>query len=132
MQDGYEPDPDKRVLTVKKANYGRSGGEIQMTWRVGVFEADHPPDGLDRLAMGAKAERVFLKLLRTFTEQGRRVNHAGGPTYAPKVFSAHPDSEGMTKVALKGAMETLLSRGAICIGEDGPASKRRQFLEAAK
>lgn len=31
IQDGYEPDPDTRVLTTKKLNSGRIGGEIGMT-----------------------------------------------------------------------------------------------------
>lgn len=86
---------------------------------------------IDRLAIGAKAERVFLALLRAFAEQGRKVNHAGGPTYAPKIFAMNPKAEGVTKAALKVAMEGLLSRGTIRIGEEGPASKRRQFLEVA-
>ncbi|MFN4158605.1 MAG: AAA family ATPase [Gemmobacter sp.] len=131
VQDAYEPDPDARVLATKKANYGRTGGEIAIRWQAGVFRAEEAPSGLDKLAVGAKAERVFLDLLRAFTEQGRKVNHASGPTYAPKVFSLHPKAEGMTKAAFKGAMEALLLRGAIRIAEDGPPSKRRQFLEAS-
>lgn len=60
------------------------------------------------------------------------MNHAGGPTYAPKVIAEHPDSEGTTKRALKAAMESLLSTGRIRVVEDGPASKRRSFLELAE
>jgi len=131
IQEGYEPDPDARILATKKANYGAVGGEIAMKWQAGVFVAEASPTGLDRMAVGAKAERVFLALLRSFAEQGRKVNHAGGPTYAPKVFAANPKAEGVTKAALKGAMEALLSRGTIRIGEAGPPSTRRQFLEAA-
>ena len=131
IQEGYEPDPDARMLATKKANYGAVGGEIAMRWQAGVFVAEASPTGLDRMAVGAKAERVFLALLRSFAEQGRKVNHAGGPTYAPKVFAANPKAEGVTKAALKGAMEALLSRGTIRIGEAGPPSTRRQFLEAA-
>ena len=131
IQEGYEPDPDARMLATKKANYGAVGGEIAMRWQAGVFVAEAIPTELDRKAVGAKAERVFLTLLRAFAEQGRRVNHAGGPTFAPRVFAANPMAEGVTKAALKGAMETLLSRGTIRIGEEGPPSKRRQFLEAA-
>lgn len=129
VQDNFEHDPNARLLFTKKANYGPVGGEIAMTWQHGVFVAEATRTGLDRMAIGAKAERVFLALLRTFAEQGRKVNHAGGPTYAPKVFAAHLKAEGITKPALKSAMESLLSRGTIRIAEDGPPSKRRQFLE---
>lgn len=66
--------PGARVLTTKKANYGGIGGEIGMTWRNGVFLADKAETGLDRMAKGAKAERVFLKLLRLFDAQGRYVS----------------------------------------------------------
>lgn len=132
IQDGYEPDPDKRVMSTKKANYGRIGGEINMTWREGVFVPDEQPTGLDALAVNAKAERVFLTLLGKLTEQGRRVNAAGGQAYAPKVFSDHPDNEGVTKRAFKAAMERLLSAGKLRVAEDGPPSKRRTHLEVTE
>lgn len=129
VHDGFEADPDARVLRTMKANYGRTGGEISLRWQRGVFMADELETGLDRKASGAKAERIFLGLLRTFTEQGRRVNHAGGANYAPKVFAAHPKAEGMTKATLKGAMEALLERGAVTIGKDGPPSRMVTFLQ---
>lgn len=129
---GDEDNPDARVLRTMKANYGPKGGELRITWQNGVFVADALEGSLDRMARNARAERVFLSLLRAFAEQGRKVNHAGGPTYAPNVFAAHPDREGMTKSALKSAMDALLSRGAIRIAEDGPASKRRQYLEVCE
>ena len=131
VQDGYEPDPDARLLTVKKANYGRIGAEVAVRWTGGVFVAPQTESGLDRTCAGMKAERVFLKLLRELTEQGRRVNHAGGQTYAPNVFASHPESEGVTKRAFKAAMETLLAGGQIRAQEEGPPSRRRQFIEVA-
>jgi RecA-family ATPase len=128
IQDGYEANPDARVLRSMKANYSRTGLEIALTWSNGVFVADAPMTGLDRMAASAKAERVFLKLLREFTDQGRQVNHAGGPTYAPNLFANHPQGEGCTKKALKAAMDGLLTAGKIRIAFDGPPSKRRSFL----
>lgn len=127
-QDGYEPDPDKRMLSTKKANYGRVGGEIGMTWQQGVFVVDEAETQLERLATGAKAERVFLKLLRQFTEQGRRVNSAGGPNYAPKVFAENPHAEGCTKRTLMTAMEALLTSEKIAVEKEGPQSRRVSYL----
>lgn len=132
VQDGYEQNPDARVLRTMKSNYSGIGGEIALTWQNGVFVADAPVTGLDRMAASAKAERVFLALLRMFAEQGRTVNHAGSASYAPKVFAEHPKSEGMTKRALKAAMDTLLIAGKIRIVESGPPSKRRSHLEMAE
>ncbi|WP_333830195.1 AAA family ATPase [Pararhodobacter sp.] len=126
--EGYEADPDARVLKTMKSNYGPTGGEIPLRWQAGVFVAHAQETGLDRMAGNAKAERVFLKLLRQTIEQGRRVNHAGGPTHAGKVFALLPDAEGVNKRAFGRAMDSLLAAGKIVIGEDGPRSKRRQFL----
>lgn len=131
IQDGYEPDTRKRVLSIKKQNYGETGTEIGMTWEDGVFVADRAETSLDRMSANAKAERVFLKLLRIFTEQGRRVNHAGGTTYAPKLFGEHPDNESLTKRAFKTAMESLLAAGRVKIETDGPASRRVSYLVEA-
>lgn len=131
-QDGYESDPDKRVLTTKKANYGRVWGEINMTWREGVFVPDSAPQGLDAMAANAKAERVFLKLLAAFTAQGRRVNATAGAQYAPKVFAEHPQAEGMTKRALRPAMEALLASGRLVVETEGPPSRRVSYLAEAR
>lgn len=127
-EGGYEPDPDRRKLTTKKANYGRVGGEILMRWVNGVFVPEAQPEGLDALAMNAKAERVFLKLLRQFTAEGRRVNHAGSGSYAPKQFSEHPDREGVGKKPFAAAMNALLARGVIKVAEEGPPSRRTKYL----
>ncbi len=67
------------------------------------------------MAAGAKAERVFLKLLPTYTSQGRRVNASGGTHYAPKVFAEHPEAEGVTKRAFRTAMESLLAGGTVAV-----------------
>ncbi|WP_373486907.1 AAA family ATPase [Blastomonas sp.] len=128
---GYEMDPDRRVLTTMKANYGRVGGETHMKWTNGVFVAEVAAQGLDAMAAGAKAQRVFMKLLATFTAQGRQVNHVSGGSFAPKVFSEHPDNEGMTKRALKAAMEGLLASDKIRIEKDGPASRQRSYIVEA-
>ncbi|WP_297780038.1 AAA family ATPase [uncultured Roseovarius sp.] len=130
--DGYEADPDARILRTMKANYSRTGGEISLRWQGGVFVAQAPETGLDRMAATAKAERVFLKLLKQAQDQGRKVNHAGGQTHAPKVFATNPQAEGITKRNFGQAMEKLLAAGKIRIAEYGPPSKRRQFLEVAE
>lgn len=129
--NGFEPDPDARVLSTKKANYGRTGGEINLKWEAGVFVAEAQPTGIDGLAAEAKAERVFLTLLNAYTAQGRRVNASGGKTYAPKEFAEHPDSEGVTKRAFKAAMDRLLADGRVRIRQEGPPSRRVTFLGVA-
>jgi RecA-family ATPase len=107
-----------------KANYGQVGGEIGLMWQRAVFVPDEPVTGLDRMAGNAKAERVFLKLIEEFTAQGRPVNPAAGPNYAPKLFAAHHKAEGVTKRALQAAMEALLSNGTLTVVSEGPPSRR--------
>jgi RecA-family ATPase len=126
--NGFEPDMDVRVLSTKKANYGRAGGEINLKWQAGVFVAEVQPMGLDAVAAGAKAERVFLKLLDAMTAQGRYVSANPGPTYAPTRFTGHPEAEGCTKRAFKNAMEALLGRGEIVTGSHGSGAKARSHL----
>lgn len=128
MQGTFEQDPDARVLRTMKSNYGRTGGEIGLMWRDGVFVAKPQETGLDRMANNAKAERVFIKLLRAFSEQGRRVSDSGGSNYAPRAFAEHPESEGVTKAALRSAMDALFAKGKIRPHETGPPSKRRRHI----
>ena len=78
ISEGYEANPNARVLRNMKANYGPKGGEIGATWREGVFVPDATETGIDRVAGNAKAERVFLAFLRLHSAQGRKVNPSGG------------------------------------------------------
>jgi RecA-family ATPase len=125
---GGEADPDKRILSVKKANYGRTGQEYSLTWRAGVFVPDGQTTGLDRMAANAKADRVFLDLLRKRETQQRPVNDKGATTYAPTVFATMDGNEGMTKAAFRAAMERLLDAGKIKVEVSGPPSKQRSKL----
>ena len=121
-------DERKRVLRTMKANYSATGGEIHMMWRGGVFIAEGKPTSTDRMAMSAKAHRVFLELLDECRSRGMRLNPYSGTNYAPKVFSEHPKSEGIRKGMFVTAMRSLLSDGTIEIVESGPASKRTSQL----
>ena len=127
--DGYEADTDARELEVMKANYGKTGLVLPLRWQAGAFVADIRVEGaLDRMAASAKAERVFLKLLRQYASEGRYVS-INGPTSAPKEFSTHPAAEGCRKIALKAAMDSLLHKGKVRIGKHGTGAKERNHIE---
>ncbi len=117
IQGEEEPNPDARILATMKANYGPTGQEIALTWREGVFVPDEAETGLDRMAKHSRAMRKFMELLRLFTEQGRDVNSRAGRYYAPTIFAAHPEAEGVTRGAFADAMERLFGQGAICDAE---------------
>lgn len=123
-----DENPDARVLTSMKSNYGRTGDKINLKWLDGRFAVDVVPTGLDAMAVESKAKRVFLKLLRCHIEQGRRVNANSGPMYAPTVFVKHPENEGINKNAFRDAMERLLHEGKIRVDTIGPPSRRTSHL----
>jgi RecA-family ATPase len=124
----YEPNPDARVLTTMKANYGRTGGEVMLTWRDGVFVSEAKPQGFEALAAQVKGERVFLALLDEYKAQGRYVSAQPGPTYAPAQFAKHPGREGCTKAAFVTAMNVLFNRGDIVMAEHGKGAKARSHI----
>jgi RecA-family ATPase len=72
--EDHETDPDLRVPRTMKANYGRIGGELGLRWQDGAFVPLSSENGLDRMAATAKAECVFMKLLREFSQEGRTLS----------------------------------------------------------
>lgn len=126
----HEADPDLRVLRTMKANYGRIGGELGVRWKDGVFVPLSPENGLDRMAATAKAERVFLKLLREFSQEGRTLSDKVSSAYAPALFAKSGRAEGCTKRQLAAAMEGLFVAGKIKMIEGGsPARPTRSMCE---
>lgn len=124
-------DADVREIEVMKCNYGRIGATLRMRWLDGVFIFEEAKGAKDSSEAIAKADRVFLKLLRIFHANEQRVNSAGSNTYAPKVFAAHPESEGVTKPAFKHAMDRALARGTAGVEITGPPSRRVRYLVPA-
>jgi hypothetical protein len=86
---------------------------------------------LDDPARAAKAEEVFLALLRRFTAQNQRVHPDVRDGYAPSKFAAHPDAQGLTSRAFSRAMGRLLMAGKIKICTEGPRGDRWRFLALA-
>ena len=127
--DGYEADPDARVLTTMKANYGPTGAEVALRWKAGVFTTEGTLPGIGE---GVRAERVFLRLLRAVERQGRTVSPNRSSSYAPTVFATMPEAEGIKKTTFVTAMESLLSQGRIEVVTEGPASKRRTHLKTVE
>jgi len=125
--DGSEPDPDLRVLTTKKANYGPVDSTITLRWDAGIFRPDHVgTSSLDRIARDQQIETRFLELLRDFDNQGRHVNPFSGPNYAPTAFSSADPTIG--KRQFKTAMERLFTTGRIEVIEVGPSSRRTKRI----
>jgi RecA-family ATPase len=126
--DGTEPNKNLRTLEGKKSNYSEAGGKITLEWKNGLFIPVQGETGLDKMAAEAKADDVFLVLLKRVNAQGRKVSASKGPTYAPAVFAAEPDNQDIVSKIFDAAMRRLLNIGHIRIETSGPPSKRRSAL----
>ncbi len=121
--EGGEPDPDLRILTTKKANYGPADTSIVLRWDAGIFRPDVVTIGtIDRIARDQSVEARFLELLRIFDLQGRHVNHAGGPNYAPKAFAA-ADGGVIGRRQFRAAQDRLFAAGKLRVELVGPPSR---------
>jgi RecA-family ATPase len=130
-KDGAPLEGDRRTLTVMKIQYAREGAVFRLNRVDGRFVYEGKDGGgapYDRAAAAAKAEAVFLRLLQSFDDQGRRVSTSKGANYAPAVFAAEDDAENLTKPALARAMSKLLKEKRIHIEIVGPPSRQREQL----
>jgi RecA-family ATPase len=125
VEEKQEPDPDLRRLSNKKANYGRTGGDLLVRWSDGMFVPEGGGGGsvLDAMASSAKARRVFLELLDQYTIEGRNVNARAGMNYAPSAFAKDPRNERVSRAAFVQAMGDLFRSGAIRNESYGPPSR---------
>ncbi len=130
--DGKPLEPELRTLTVMKVQWAQEGTVFRLRRRDGAFAYESREGGAntphDRAAATAKAERVFLALLQTYEEQGRRVSSNAGSNYAPSVFAGDEEADGVTNKAFARAMSKLFKANRIHIEQSGPPSKRRAKL----
>ncbi len=127
-----DADPDARVLTTMKANFGPKGGKIALRWDRGRFVSD---DGTQtnpaRAVLDKRADGIFLGLLSKLTRQGQSLSPSPSQLYAPTVMVKHPDAKGVSKKDLTGALQRLLDAEKIQIVKEGPPSKQRSRLIVA-
>jgi len=125
---GEDADPDARLLTTKKANYGATGEAIALRWESGTFVLD---DGKPSAAAGILNKRhddAFLRLLSAVNRSGQRVAPTKGVNYAPAILAKRPDAGGATKKQLESAMGRLIAAGEIKVVVEGSPSRQRQRL----
>jgi hypothetical protein len=111
-EDGKELDQSRRVLRTKKANYGANGGEIEMRWQNGCFQAvgSETVAAMDPLWKEKRADRCFIDSLRWHLKNNNPAslaNKAGN--YAPRLFKKEAAVQGVTFTELEGAMTRLLN-----------------------
>jgi RecA-family ATPase len=119
-----------RVLEVKKNNYGPVTESIVLRWKDGVYVPEPGKGTLERLAAEAEIDRLFLKLLRRFTGQGRNVSDKKSPTHAPTLFAEEPDAKEAkaTKKYFADAMTRLFAANKLRVVSIGPPSRTRSRI----
>jgi RecA-family ATPase len=133
-QDGEASDPDLRILKTVKSNYARTGSQIAMRWRQGVFVAEEAdaPAWLDKKASSTLADTVFLSLLATYTARGSYVSEKPGPSYAPTIFAKDEAAKGARKNVLHAAMNRLFAAGKIVNTTVGTGTRAKTIITLAE
>jgi RecA-family ATPase len=114
--DGEQPDNDLRELEFKKNQYGPLGESIVLRYQRGLFLPESGVSNLDRLAREAKADEVFMSLLRRFADQGRNVScKKNAPNFGPSEFAREDDAKKLRikKADLEDAMRRLFAADKI-------------------
>src|SRR5271166_5546261 len=126
---GGDGGDDIRILTTKKANYGRAGDERVLRWRDGVFVL-HGTGRADDLKANAEDEAAFLEILADFARSRRHVSDKKSNAFAPAQFAQHPRAKGLSPTRLNSAMQRLFAAHRIHNETSGPPSKRRERIVA--
>jgi RecA-family ATPase len=128
-EPGEQPDNDLREIEFKKNQYGALAESIPLRWQDGMYL---PIDGatFNRAEQEARADDVFLELLRRFNTENRRVSSSLGPTYAPALFAKEDAAKkaGVSNAGLTAAMRRLFKVGKIHNESHGKSSRQRFHL----
>jgi RecA-family ATPase len=108
--DGEQPDNDLREIEFKKNQYGKISDSIVLRYQAGMY-LPVPGASLDKLAREAKAEEIFLELLRRLTAENRLVSDKKSSAYAPAVFAREDEARkaGITSPDFAEAMRRLFA-----------------------
>jgi RecA-family ATPase len=112
---GEQPDDDLRELVFKKNQYGSLADRIVLRYRDGMFLPVPGLASLDRLAQQARAQEVFLALLKRFTSENRNLSANPGRGYAPSAFAGEDEATkaNLRKADFRDAMRSLFKDGKV-------------------
>jgi DNA polymerase len=127
-EDGI--DTGLRQIKFHKNQYGLPNADCFVRYEAGLFL---PVEGMsmDAAQRAAKAEEVFVTLLRKFTAQKQMVSPNPSSTYAPARFAEHSEAQGISKKEFARAMQRLLDIKTIEIRTWGKPSKPIRYLAVA-
>jgi hypothetical protein len=127
-EDGV--DTDLRTITFHKNQYGPASATCFVRYEGGLFV---PVEGMsmDAAERAAKADEVFVALLKRFTGQHQMVSPKPSAAYAPSRFAEHPEAGGITKKEFAKAMQRLLDAKIIEIRSWGRPGRPSYYLALA-
>ena len=108
-----------------KNNYAQIGRSLQLKWQNGCFIADGENSSFTNQSHQV-VDEIFLKILDDLTLKGIPINANSGPNYAPRIFSEHPQANGISKLAFRRAMHRLRQMGKIESVKDKRSSHIRR------
>ena len=127
--DDGQPERDKRVLKVMKANYGPDGNEFPLRYDKGVFVREGGAGGIFEHIEKRSADTAFLEALDALTKQRRKVNsYPNQSNYAPKMMVGSPEAGNFRRRDLAKAMERLFHAGKIILLDSGSPSRPRLYI----
>jgi RecA-family ATPase len=121
-EDPEQPDDDLRQLHFKKNQYGPVGESVVLRYQNGVFMPVKGVSDIERAAIEAKADDVFILLLKRFTNAGRNVSHKSrSSNYGPAQFAGQSEAKDarLRKADFERAMERLFEADKIHIESYG-------------
>ena len=120
-------DTGLRAIRFHKNQYGPASATCFVRYEGGLFL---PVEGMsmDGAERAAKADEVFIVLLKRFTAQHQMVSHLVGRSYAPARFGEHPEAQGITNKEFARAMQRLLDAKIIEIRTWGRPSRPTHYL----
>jgi RecA-family ATPase len=123
--DGEQPDDDLRELRFLKNQYGPRGETVVVRYQNGLFLPVPGMNSLDKVAREAKADELFLDLLKRFKREGRNTSeNSRANNYAPTVFAKEAEARKLhlRRDDLEEAMRRLFAAGEIHVEPYGKPS----------
>jgi RecA-family ATPase len=130
-EPGEQPDGDLRQLEFKKNQYGPRSENIVVRYQNGLFLPERGLSNLDKATREAEAERIFIDLLKRFSDDGRNLScRVSSPNYAPKVFVAEAEAKQarLRKIDFEEAMRRLFADKKIVVETYGKPSNPHERI----
>jgi RecA-family ATPase len=105
-----QPSNDLRELVFKKNQFGPISANIVLRYRNGLFLPEPSISGLDKIARDAKADEIFLRLVKRFADENRNVsNNESARNYAAIAFAKEEEAKKhqLRKADFEAAMRRL-------------------------